>query len=139
MKFTIREFNKRYPTSDACLEEIKRLRYSDFTCPKCDRKNMLSKIKGRQQYACPCGFQVAPLAGTIFHKSSTDLRTWFFAMFLMTQTRAGISAMQLMRMTGVTYKCAFRMMHQIRSLMDESGDTPLSGIVEIDETYLVVS
>src|ERR1035441_5783625 len=119
MKFTIRQFNDRFPTSDSCLEELKELRYSNFICPKCQRKNMLSKIAGRPQYQCPCGYQASPLAGTIFNKSRTDLRTWFYVMYVMTQTGAGISAKSIQRETGVTYKCAFRMMHQIRDLMDE--------------------
>jgi transposase-like protein len=138
MKFTIREFNDRFPTSDSCLEELKELRYSNFTCPKCKRNNMLSKIAGRPQYQCPCGYQISPLAGTIFNKSRTDLRTWFYVMYVMTQTRAGISAKSIQRETGVTYKCACRMMHQIRNLMNENSGTPLGGdkIVEIDEAYL---
>ena len=134
MKFTIKHFNLRYPTSDACLEELKQARFADFTC-RCGRTNMLSKITGRPQYACVCGFQVSPLAGTIFHKSSTDLRTWFLTMFLMTTTRSGVSAKTVQRMTGVTYKTAWRMMKQIRTVMDSDGDL-LSGVVEADETYL---
>jgi transposase len=134
MKFSIKQFNERFPTSDACLEELKQLRFADFACPKCERKNMLSKITGRPQYACACGYQVAPLAGTIFHKSSTDLRTWFLTMFLMTQTRGGVSAKTIERATGVTYKTAWRMMKQIRSLMDT--DNMLSGVVEADEAYM---
>lgn len=134
-KFTIKDFNKRFPTNDACLEEIKRLRFSGWVCPKCQRQDMLTKVSGRQTYACPCGHQVYPLSGTIFHKSSTELRTWFYAIYLMAQTRAGISAKQLERMTGVTYKTAWRMFKQIRQLMADGGGV-LSGTVEIDETYI---
>jgi len=136
MKFTIMQFNDRFPTSDACLEEIKLLRFSDYVCPKCGREDKLSKVSGRPVYACNCGNQVHPLAGTIFHKSSTDLRTWFYAMYLMTQTRAGISAMQLMRETGVTYKTAWRIFKQIRSLMEDNDGDLLTGTVEVDETYV---
>lgn len=136
MKFTIRDFNHRFPTSEACLEEIKQLRFADFVCPKCGREDMLKKVTDRPQYVCPCGYQVSPLAGTIFHKSPTDLRTWFYAMYIMTQTRAGISAKQLERETGVTYKTAWRMFKQIRTLMMENGGDLLTGIVEVDETYV---
>ena len=135
MKFTIRQFNDRFPTSDPCLEELKQLRFANFVCPKCERKDMLSKVGGRPQYQCPCGFQVSPLAGTIFHKSSTDLRTWFLAMYTVTQTRNGVSAKTIERTTGVTYKTAWRMMKQIRSLMTSGGDL-LTGVVEVDETYV---
>ena len=75
------------------------------------------------------------MAGTIFEKSSTALRTWFYAMYLMSATRCGISAKQIQRETGVTYKTAWRMFKQIRTLMSE--DVCLEGeAVEMDETYM---
>jgi transposase-like protein len=77
---------------------------------------------------------ISPMAGTIFEKSSTALRTWFYAMYLMSATRCGISAKQIQRETGVTYKTAWRMFKQIRTLMSE--DISLEGeAVEIDEMY----
>ncbi|MGO9339884.1 MAG: IS1595 family transposase [Terracidiphilus sp.] len=78
---------------------------------------------------------ISPMAGTIFEKSSTSLRTWFYAMYLMSATRCGISAKQIQRETGVTYKTAWRMFKQIRTLMSE--DVSLEGeAVEMDETYV---
>ena len=78
---------------------------------------------------------ISPMAGTIFEKSSTSLRTWFYAMYLMSATRCGISAKQIQRETGVTYKTAWRMFKQIRTLMSE--DIRLEGsAVELDETYM---
>jgi transposase len=138
MKFTMREFNERFSTSDDCLDFLMSSRYGkEFVCPKCKEESKFFKIKGRQVYSCMyCRYQISPLAGTIFHKSSTDLRTWFLAIFLMSTTRTGISAKQLERMTGVTYKCAHRMFKQIRSLMADDHNDPLSGIVEIDEAYI---
>ena len=74
-----------------------------------------------------------PLAGTIFHKSSTSLHLWFFAIHLMTSTRCGVSAKQLERELGVTYKTAWRMFNLIRNkLMVQDGE-PLWGEVEVDE------
>jgi transposase len=71
-------------------------------------------------YAChACGNHIFPLAGTIFHKSTTSLKTWFYVIKLMSSTRVGISAKQIQRETGVTYKTAWRMMKQVRQLMDE--------------------
>jgi transposase len=73
------------------------------------------------------------MAGTIFEKSARPLKTWFYAMYLMSATRCGISAKQIQRETGVTYKTAWRMFKQIRTLMSE--DISLEGeAVEIDET-----
>ena len=74
------------------------------------------------------------LAGTIFHKSSTSLHLWFYAMYLMTSTRCGISAKQLERELGVTYKTAWRMFNLIRNKLMAEDDEPLSGDVEVDET-----
>jgi transposase len=96
---------------------LKVLRYPNFICAMCERKDMLTKIMGRPQYACPCGYQVAPLVGTIFEKSSTDLSIWFLTMFIMVQTRGGVSAKAIERSTGVTYKTAWRMIKQIQTLM----------------------
>ena len=95
------------------------------------------RVSGRTAYACDyCGSHIYPLAGTIFHKSRTSLRLWFYAMYLMTAIRCGISAKQIQRELGVTYKTAWRMFKQIRTLMSEditlSGPTP----VEMDETYM---
>ena len=76
------------------------------------------------------------MAGTIFEKSSTPLKTWFYAMYLMGSTRCGISAKQIQRETGVTYKTAWRMFRQVRSLLSEP-DLRLEGsTVEVDETYV---
>lgn len=137
-KFTISQFLRRFPNDEACLEEIKNLRYPDgVTCPSCGKVTNFYKIKGRTAYSCSlCGTHVYPLAGTIFDKTTTPLRLWFYAIYLMAQTRAGISAKQLQRELGVTYKTAWRMFRQIRMLMDNSKGTPLSGIVEVDETYI---
>jgi len=75
------------------------------------------------------------MAGTIFEHSSTSLRLWYYAMYLMASTRCGISAKQIQRETGVTYKTAWRMFRQIRSLLSE-GDMQLEGeAVEMDEMY----
>jgi hypothetical protein len=93
------------------------------------------RITGRKVYSCDhCGTQISPLAGTIFEKSSTDLHKWFHAMFQMGSTKCGISAKQIQRETGVTYKTAWRMFKQIRMLM--SDEISLEGsTVEMDETY----
>ena len=90
----------------------------------------------RPVYACDvCRHQISPLANTIFHKSATPLKTWFEAIFEMSTTRTGYSAKALQRSTGVTYKTAWRMFKQIRSMLDENTGK-LSGKVEADETYI---
>lgn len=135
-KFTLRQFRYRFPDSDACLEELKLVRFGEkLDCLKCGKNSKFYKVKGRKAYQCPfCRYQMYPLAGTVFEKSTTDLWDWFYAIYIMVQTRAGISAKQLERELGVTYKTAWRMFHQIRKLMSEDGN-PLTGEVEIDEGY----
>jgi len=98
-------------------------------------------MRKRKAFACQeCGHHIYPCAGTIFHKSRTPLTKWFLAMYLMTSTRSGVAAKELERALGVTYKCAWRMAHELRKLMasaDYSG--PLGGDgkhVEMDETRI---
>ena len=75
------------------------------------------------------------MAGTIYQSSRTPLKLWFYGIYLMAQTRCGISAKQLERERGVTYKTAWRMFRQIRTLLNEPTE-PMSGPVEVDETYI---
>jgi transposase len=137
MKYTIKDLNKQFPDDGACLEYIFRRRYpTGLKCRSCQRVDRFSPVYKRRSYACICGFQVYPTAGSIFHKSRTSLKSWFFAIFLMSQSKNGVSAKELQRHTGVTYKTAFRMMKQIRLLMKQSPETMLSGTVEADETWI---
>jgi transposase len=135
--YTIKDFNKQFPTDDACLELLFKARYPQGVfCKKCGKITKHYKKTGMKFYACEfCGMGVAPTSGTIFHKSDTPLRSWFHAIFLMSSTKTGISAKQLQRELGVTYKTAWRMFNQIRKLMAEDAN-PLSGQVEVDETYI---
>jgi transposase len=139
LRFTLQDFFKRFPDDNACLEHLKEKRYpgSVTYCDKCGQERKHYRVTGRPAYACDhCGSMISPMAGTIFAKSSTSLRTWFYAMYLMGSTRCGISAKQIQRETGVTYKTAWRMFKQIRSLMSD-GEMQLEGpTVEVDETYL---
>jgi transposase len=141
---TLVEFIREFPDDATCLEWLWRNRYSEdgehARCPKCEMMRTFKRYntsQQRQSWTCTgCGYHLHPTAGTIFHKSSTSLHLWFYAMYLMTSTRCGISAKQLERELGVTYKTAWRMAHQIRhELMDDDG-TPLTGYVEVDETYI---
>jgi transposase len=140
LRYTVENFHSRFPNDDACLEQIKEQRFPGGValCHKCEKPRKHYRVKGRTAYACEtCGNHIFPLAGTIFEKTSTSLRLWFYAMYLMGSTRCGISAKQIQRETGVTYKCAWRMFHQIRKLMGEDLRLGGSGTpgVEIDEMY----
>lgn len=137
---TFSRFLELFPDNDACLAYLKEKFYADGTaCPKCGKASKFHRIKGRSAYSCQyCGHHVYPTAGTIFHKSTTSLQLWFWAVYLMSSTRCGISAKQLEREIGVTYKTAHRMFKQIRTLLSDEGDGPLGGDgqeVEVDETF----
>ncbi len=136
-KYTTADFDQEFPTDDACLEWIKNHRWpKGIHCPKCQKVTKHHRVKNRPCYECDyCGHQVYPTAGTIFHKSPTSLRIWFEAIYRMASTRCGISAKQIEREMGVTYKTAWRMFHQIRSLLGEDIKA-LEGEVEVDETYI---
>lgn len=135
-RYTVKEFNQQFPDDAACLDYIFDQRHPDGgKCIKCEKVDTFYRVEARRCYSCAnCGHQIHPCEGTIFHKSSTSLKTWFFAMFLMTASKNGVSAKELERQLGVTYKTAWRMAHQIRKLMSQDGDL-LTGVVECDETY----
>jgi transposase len=135
-KYTIKDFDKEFPTDEVCMEWLKNHRYPDgINCPVCDKVTKHHRVAKRACYECDnCGHQIYPLAGTIFNKSATSLRTWFQVIYRMASTRCGISAKQIQRETGVTYKTAWRMFKQIRTLLGEN--TYHLAEVEMDETYV---
>lgn len=138
MRYTVAQFNKEFPNDDACLDSVFENRYGDVKdCPSCGAVDTkFYRVTGRKCYACMhCGYQLHPLAETIFHKSSTPLKSWFYAIYLFSVSKNGVSAKELERHLGVTYKTAHRMARQIRSLMEQDNDK-LDGIVEADETYI---
>jgi transposase len=141
-RYSLMEFMAEFPDDEACLQWLWKTRLSPdgvhALCPKCKVEREFKRYavkQQRQSWTCiACGHHLHPTAGTIFHKSSTSLHLWFYAMYMITSTRCGISAKQLGRELGVTYKTAWRIFNRIRySLYD--GSTPLSGHVEMDEAY----
>lgn len=135
--FSLATFLRKYKDDNACLKEIFAIKYPEGVyCKTCKKITNFTRVKNRPVYQCACGHQISPLAGTIFEKSTTPLQYWFYAMFVVSNTRSGVSAKALQRELGVTYKTAWRMMKQIRMLMAESGGGMLEGVVEVDETYV---
>ena len=143
-QYSLMEFNRDFPDDATCLEWLWRNRYAGdgkhADCPKCEQRCYFKRYETtqqRQSWTCTsCGHHIHPTAGTIFHKSSTSLHLWFYAMYLMTSTRCGISAKQLERELGVTYKTAWRMANLIRNELMEQDSGPLTGKVEVDETWV---
>lgn len=136
--YSFYQFQQDYPDDNACLEKIMELRYGkNPVCEECKRETKYHRITKRRAYACQfCGAHVYPCVGTPFEKSSTPLHKWFYAMFLFSASRHGVSGKELERQLGVTYKTAWRMGQEIRKLMSTLEPFGLTGDVEIDETYL---
>lgn len=127
MKYSINDFNNEFPTDEACLDHVFKSRFP--------RHRGYKKIKGRLCYGNSKGRQIYPLVGTPFENSSTPLKLWFYAVFLFSQSKHGVSAKELERQLGVTYKCAWRMANKIRSQM-KPDRVKLKGVVECDEAYV---
>jgi hypothetical protein len=141
-EYTFKQFQDEYPNDQACLAKIMEIVYGgdETLCQVCDKRTKFHPMGKRRAYACQeCGHHIYPCAGTIFHKSRTKLSIWFFAMYLMTSTRHGVAAKEIERQCGMTYKCAWRICHELRKLMasaDANRGGPLSGHIEIDETVI---
>ena len=136
---TVREFLAQFSDDESCLNHIFEIRFGqNYPCPKCKEKTKWHRIKAERAYSCQrCGHHLHPTVGTLFENSRTPLQLWFYAMYLFTTSRHGVSGKELQRQLGVTYKCAFRIGHQIRQHMAEvDGELPLSGQIECDETYV---
>ncbi len=144
-QYSLMEFMREFPDDAACIEWLWHTRCSEdgehAHCPKCDELRAFKRYatkQRRQSWTCTtCGHHVQPTAGTIFEGSATSLHLWFYAIHLMTSTRCGLSAKQLEREIGVTYKTAWRMLNLIRNdLMPQDDDETFTGEVELDETYV---
>lgn len=139
MRYTFAQFRKEYADDAACLRAVLNDRFGD-TCPKCGVVGVKwHPITGRKAFVCSeCDKHVYPLADTIFRKSETSLWNWFYAIYQFSVAKNGVSAKELERTLGVTYKTAWRMCKQIRLLMEQEGSM-LGGdgeTVEVDETYI---
>jgi transposase-like protein len=142
---SLMEFMREFPDDETCLRHIWRERFAPdgehAYCDRCEADRVFKRYATAQKrpawFCRACGFRIHPLKGTIFEGSSTSLQLWFYAIYLITSTRCGISAKHLERELGVTYKTAWRMFNKIRNqLMDERDGEQLSGEVEADETFV---
>jgi transposase len=122
--YTASDLFRDFPDDDVCLEYIKEQIWPKglALCPKCGVQRKHYRVTGRKAYACNhCGHHIYPLAGTIFSKSTTPLRTWFYIVYLVLSTGGMVSARQIQRETGVTYKTAWRSRAQIFALLSMDG------------------
>ena len=130
----------RFHSDEKCLDVLEDLRWpGGVCCMRCGDTAVHPVTRGRGVWSCDgCDRQFTVTAGTIMHRSRLPLRKWFIAIYLMCQSKKGMSAHQLHRMLGTTYKTAWYLCHRIRQAMgnDPFTETTLVGIVEIDETMI---
>ena len=128
---------EQFGCDDKCRAELERIRWPEgVICPRC-KATSVSKITKRSQYDCnACRYQFSVKAGTIFNDSHLPLWKWFLATILLCEARKGMSANQIKRTLGVSYKTAWYLCHRIRAAMKEVEQPMLDGVIEMDETYV---
>ena len=138
---TLTQHMERFPDEDACRAYLASLRWPDgVRCPRCDSPKV-HKIGRPWTWQCKVcsksGYKFTPLVGTIFENTNYPLRTWFQVIYLMFQSKKGMSALQIHRTIGSgSYRTAWYMCHRIRAAMENEGFDSLMGTVEVDETYV---
>lgn len=128
---------EKFGSEDKCFEYLEALRFPNgLFCIRC-QSDKISRIYERRQFHCDtCGYQFSVRTDTIFHGSHLPLQKWFVAIYLMCESRKGISANQLKRTLKVAYKTAWYLCHRIRKAVENADDTLLTGIIEADETFI---
>lgn len=134
---TVLEFEQRFATEQACRDYLAELRWPDgYSCPRCSHSK--AWIMKRDLYWCrQCNYQVSVTAGTIFQDRRKPLRLWFRAIWYVVNQKNGVSALGLQRVLGLgSYRTAWTWLHKLRRAMVRPGRDRLSGIIEVDETYI---
>jgi len=135
--FSLPDFFERYGTREQCEKALFEWRWPrGFVCPQCGHTHHCL-LNTNNLYQCyHCHRQTSLTSGTIFADTKLPLTTWFLAMFLVTQTKNGISALELKRQLGVSYVTAWSIKHKLMQVMKERDeDRPLSGIIQMDDAY----
>lgn len=137
---TFIELQEKFPTEQSIIAHFRTIRYKNgLLCPHCGSTQKVG-TRADQPKLCNCNHchnTFSIFTGTIFEKSSTNLTKWFYAVHLFLNAKKGISALQLQREIGTTYKTAWRMLKQIRIAMgNENLTKSFELIVEVDETYV---
>lgn len=138
--FSLDEFYQKFGTEQQCEEELERTRWPEgFKCPQCGSKSYgVIHDKRRKRYQCKsCRHQASLTAGTIFESTKLALRTWFQAVYMISQAKTGISALSLKRYLGVSYPTSWKIRHKLMHAMKQRDDRYLlSGVVQMDDAYL---
>ena len=135
---TLAEFVAHFGSEEACEGVLRRWKYGaggGFRCPTCGHEASWYVRTRRLDECRACGRQTSLTSGTVFHGTRKPLRLWFLAMYLMTSSKRGISAVELSRQLGVSYPTAWAWLHKLRSAMGRRSCSLLQGTVEVDESY----
>ena len=136
-ELSLLQFKKKFPNERACQKALGKMRWPNgFVCPKCAHPRAYDRPKRRLLECAGCGYQASLTAGTIFHNTRTPLLKWFWAIYLASQDKGGVSAMRLSKQLELGYKTAWAMLHKIRKAMGQrDGRYTLSGSIEMDDAF----
>jgi transposase-like protein len=140
--FTLRQLQDRFQTQEECLSYLVSMRWPEGVyCPRCGTDEKVYKLKAAFKWQCKScaknGYKFSPLTGTIFENTKFPLRDWFQVILIMCQAKKGMSALQIQRHIGMgQYRTAWYMCHRIRAAMQDPMFQKLTGVVEVDETYV---
>lgn len=134
---TLCEFQRRFSNEKACVEYLIGIRWPEgFECPRCGEKKAY-RIGLRRFRCCKCRRDTRVTAGTILHNSHIPIRYWFWAAYFMSTLTPGISALQLQKQLGIgSYETALYLCRRLRNAMVNPEREPLTGIIEVDDTYV---
>ena len=135
---TLREFQAKFASEEVCQQYLAACRWPDgFVCPRCGNRRAYELVKLRRWQCTGCRHQVSLTAGTILHNTKTPLTVWFWAAYLMTTDKRGVSALLLQRQLGLRrYETPWMMLHKFRRAMVNVARAPLRGEVEVDDTWV---
>jgi transposase-like protein len=135
---TLREFQSNFAREEACQRYLAACRWPEgFVCPRCGNRRAYALLKLRRWQCTDCRRQVSLTAGTILHNTKTPLTVWFWAAYLMTTDKRGVSALLLQRqLTLSRYETAWMMLHKFRRCMVNWAREPLQGEVEVADTWV---
>ena len=135
---TLRQFQSDFSTEEACEKYLAACRWSEgFFCPRCGNRRAYDLVNQRLWQCTGCRHQVSLTAGTVLHRTKIPLTQWFWAAYLMTTDKRGVSALLIQRQLGLScYETAWMLLHKLRRAMVNGAGEPLYGEVEVDETWV---
>ena len=135
---TLRQFQADFASEEACQQYLAACRWPDgFLCARCGHRRAYELVNQRRQQCAGCRHQVSVTAGTVLHQTKLPLTQWFWAAYLMTTDKRGVSALLVQRQLGLScYETAWMMLHKLRRAMVNAIREPLHGEVEVDETWI---